>query len=56
MAEFTGLIADYPGLQSYYSKLQQRPAFQRAYSVEGQPTAEPPAAKNVRSWLKEEDV
>ena len=56
MAEFTGLIVDYPVLQSYYSRLQQRPAYQRAYDVEGQPAAEAPAAKKVKSWLKEEDA
>lgn len=31
MATFTGLLTDYPVLISYYEKLQQRPAFQRAY-------------------------
>lgn len=32
MATVTGLITDYPQLQSYYRKLQKRPAFQRAYN------------------------
>ena len=32
MAGFTGLIGDYPVLQGYYERLQQRPGFQRAYA------------------------
>ncbi len=31
MAALTELIGDYPVLQSYYARLQQRPAHQRAY-------------------------
>ena len=32
MALVTGLIGDYPVLQAYHGRLQQRPAHQRAYS------------------------
>lgn len=32
MATVTGLIGDYPVLQSYLKRLQQRPAYQRAYA------------------------
>lgn len=31
MASFTGLIGGYPVLEAYFERLQQRPAFQRAY-------------------------
>ena len=31
MATFTGLIGDYPTLEAYYARLQQRPAYQRTY-------------------------
>ncbi|MDH3771283.1 MAG: hypothetical protein OET79_09920, partial [Nitrospirota bacterium] len=31
MATFTGLIGDFPILETYYRRLQQRPAHQRAY-------------------------
>ena len=31
MATFVGLIGDYPVLQAYYERLQQRPAHRRAY-------------------------
>jgi len=31
MATHTGLIGDYPVLESYYGRLQQRPGYQRAY-------------------------
>ena len=31
MASFTGLIGDYPVLEAYYARLQQRPAHRRAY-------------------------
>lgn len=31
MAQFTGLLSGFPVLESYYARLQQRPAFQRAY-------------------------
>ena len=34
MATFTGLIGDYPMLEAYYGRLQQRPSHQRAYGVE----------------------
>ena len=32
MAEFTGLLDGLPKLQSYYQRLQQRPAYQRVYA------------------------
>ena len=32
MAAFTGLIGDFPVLQAYYARLQERPAHQRAYA------------------------
>ena len=32
MATHVGLIGDYPILQAYYRKLQERPAFKRAYA------------------------
>ncbi len=31
MATHTGLISDHPVLEAYYARLQQRPAYQRAY-------------------------
>jgi len=31
MARLTGLLADYPILETYYDRLQRRPAHQRAY-------------------------
>lgn len=31
MAAFTGLIGDFPVLESYYARLQERPAHRRAY-------------------------
>jgi glutathione S-transferase len=31
MATFTGLIGDYPILEAYYERLQQRPGHQQAY-------------------------
>lgn len=31
MATLVGLIGDYPQLQTYYNRLQQRPAFKRVY-------------------------
>ncbi len=31
MATLTGLIGDYPTLEAYYARLQQRPAYQRTY-------------------------
>jgi glutathione S-transferase len=31
MATFTGLIGGHPTLEAYYKRLQQRPAYQRAY-------------------------
>jgi glutathione S-transferase len=34
MATLTGLIGDYPPLQAYYARLQQRPAYQRTYGKE----------------------
>ena len=35
MAAFTGLLGDYPILESYYQRLQQRPAHQRVYDFSG---------------------
>ncbi|HUU25675.1 MAG TPA: glutathione S-transferase family protein [Methyloceanibacter sp.] len=32
MAKFTGLIGDFPALEAYYGRLQQRPAHRRAYA------------------------
>ncbi|MBL4906158.1 MAG: glutathione S-transferase family protein [Sneathiella sp.] len=32
MASYIGLIGDYPVLETYYKRLQQRPAHQRAYN------------------------
>ncbi len=31
MATLTGLVGDYPTLEAYYARLQQRPAYQRTY-------------------------
>jgi glutathione S-transferase len=33
MATYMGLIGDYPVFEAYYRRLQQRPAYQRAYGV-----------------------
>ena len=33
MATFTGLIGDFPVLEAYYGRLQQRPGHQRAYGI-----------------------
>lgn len=33
MATHTGLIDGYPVLETYYQRLQQRPAYQRAYGT-----------------------
>ena len=33
MAEYTGLLSAYPELDAYYSRLQKRPAHQRAYAL-----------------------
>lgn len=33
MATLTGLIGDYPELETYYGRLQQRPGHQRAYAA-----------------------
>jgi len=33
MAEHTGLLSAYPVLEAYYSRLQKRPAHQRAYAL-----------------------
>ncbi len=38
MATLTGLIADYPVLEAYYRRLQQRPGHQRAYADLGDHT------------------
>jgi len=33
MATFTGLLGEYPILESYFERLQKRPGYQRAYSI-----------------------
>ena len=44
MANFTGLIGDYPILQDYYARLQQRPAHRRAYGEASNAGGEAPAS------------
>jgi glutathione S-transferase len=54
MANFTGLLGDFPVLEAYYGRLQQRSGHRRAYGVAEDGDSEPPAVRKHRERLAED--